>query len=71
VTAASLPWDEMDELEPSERIGGTEQHEALADFADWIVSLDDVGAQERQSITLTKIIERARQALRGNKMTGS
>jgi hypothetical protein len=38
----------------------------LADFARWIVALDDVdgpGADERRTITLNRIIERARQAL--------
>jgi hypothetical protein len=39
---------------------------SLADFARWIVALDDVdgpGAEERRTVTLNRIIERARLAL--------
>lgn len=47
-----------------------EYYEGIANFARWIVSLDDddpnsPGRKERQTITLTKIINRAKQALDG------
>lgn len=40
----------------------------LEDFAEWVVSLDDIdpdspGHKDRQTVTLTDIITRARQAL--------
>jgi hypothetical protein len=46
---------------------GDGQLERLKEFARWLVSMDDpqdaIGCTERQSVTLTKIIDRARQAL--------
>lgn len=43
--------------------------EALRQLAEWLVCMDDpedvFGRSERQTVTLTKIIERARLALHG------
>ena len=40
----------------------------LSDLAEWLVALDDpedvIGREDRRTVTLTKIIERARDALR-------
>lgn len=36
----------------------------LRQFADWIVDLDRPGNEERRTITMTKIIKAAEQALR-------
>jgi hypothetical protein len=44
-----------------------EQRDTLDEFARWLVSMDDPdnldGMSERRTITLTRIIERAREAL--------
>jgi Fe-S-cluster formation regulator IscX/YfhJ len=45
-----------------------DQRLRLVDFAEWLISLDDddpnsAGRKDRQTITLTKIIERAKEAL--------
>lgn len=43
--------------------------EALRQLAEWLISMDDIedayGSAERRVVTLTKIIERAKLALRG------
>jgi len=54
-------WDDIDEFSVS-------YVEGLQKFAEWIVSLDDddpnsPGRRDRQVVTLTKIINRAREAL--------
>lgn len=45
-----------------------EQRERLEAFARWIVAMDDpenlAGRVDRQTVTLTKIVDRAREALR-------
>lgn len=46
------------------------QHSRLIDLAEWLVSLDDddpasPGRKDRQTVTLTQIINRARAALDG------
>jgi hypothetical protein len=46
-----------------------EQLRGAVEVLEWLVSMDDpedvIGRAERQTVTLTKIIERARAALRG------
>jgi hypothetical protein len=54
-------------LKPQER-------DPLTEFAEWIVALDDIdgpGAEARRTVTLNKIIERAREALDGNDRKGT
>lgn len=48
----------------------TYREERLVEFAQWIVSLDDddpasAGRKDRQTVTLTQIINRAKEALDG------
>ncbi|MER6605871.1 hypothetical protein ABT282_08120 [Streptomyces sp. NPDC000927] len=57
------------EIEMAARIDGPRQYDRLVGFAQWVVDLDDIdgpGAEERRTVTLTKIIEKAREALDGN-----
>ncbi|MBD3004804.1 hypothetical protein [Streptomyces sp. 5-10] len=65
-----VDWDDMEtDAGPDWRAApheGPRQYGALLDFARWVISLDDVegpGAEERRTVTLTKIIQRAREAL--------
>lgn len=41
-----------------------EMHADLRDFAHWLLELDEPGSEERRTVTLTQIINKARSALR-------
>lgn len=60
--AESLSQDELDIV--------CDAAARLAIFAEWLVAMDDpedvFGRSERQTVTLTQIIERAGKAIRGN-----
>lgn len=46
----------MSAVEPDETL-------TLRSFAEWIVAMDEPGAVERRTLTMTKIIEAAKEAL--------